>query len=163
VVRATLPAVRRGKVKSVRLLDAFDADALPTDAQRLCAARRNATVSPRDVQLGVAPSASCSPSPTAASHSPPSWGSWFGAELDAWSSRLAPTVAILGVPFVIVGNCIAAWGSGLSLLWDRITHFAGDLRDYRQLTVLWRALRPIEPVMVHKPTSLTNHLSPRPR
>ena len=90
-------------------------------------------------------------------------GSWFGAELDTWSSRVAPTVAILGVPFVIVGNCIAAWGSGLSLLWDRITHFAGDLRDYRRLTVLWRALRPIEPEMIHKPTSLTNRLSPRSR
>ena len=90
-------------------------------------------------------------------------GSWFGAELDTWSSQVAPTVAILGVPFVIVGNCIAAWGSSLSVLWDRTAHFTGDLRDYHRLTVLWRALRPIEPEMVHQPTSLTNRLSPRSR
>ncbi|MBB5808836.1 Ca2+/Na+ antiporter [Saccharothrix ecbatanensis] len=90
-------------------------------------------------------------------------GSWFGAELDVWSSQVAPAVAILGVPLVIVGNCIAAWGTGLTLLWDRITHFTGDLRDYRRLAVLWRALRCVEPEMVHEPASLANRISPRSR
>ncbi|GGS59431.1 MAB_1171c family putative transporter [Actinokineospora fastidiosa] len=90
-------------------------------------------------------------------------GSWFGAELGLWSTLIAPTVAILGVPLVIVGNSIAAWGPSLSSLWERVVHVSSDLHDYRALTPLWQALRPIEPEMVHTHHSLANRLSPRSR
>ncbi|SDN09725.1 hypothetical protein SAMN04488074_13421 [Lentzea albidocapillata subsp. violacea] len=90
-------------------------------------------------------------------------GSWFGAELDSWSSEIAPALSVLGVPLVIVGNSIAAWGPGLSSVWGRVTHLGADLRDYRALADLWRALRSVEPEMVHTPGSLADRFSLRRR
>jgi hypothetical protein len=89
------------------------------------------------------------------------------ALVSAWSGRdptyymlvVAPGIASLGIPEFLVAISIVAWGPRIPPLraWVRATR--DNVRDYRKLGRLWRALRPIEPTMVHRPETLSERLS----
>ena len=89
-------------------------------------------------------------------------GSWFGAELDAWSVA-APRTLTLAVPVVVVGASIAAWGPRLSHVRDRAARVRDALRDHVRLRPLWRALRAVDPTMRHVPVTLRERFDPEHR
>jgi hypothetical protein len=84
---------------------------------------------------------------------------WFGRDPTYYTVVVAPGIASLGIPEFLVAISIVAWGPRVPPLraWVRTTRV--DVRDYRKLGLLWRALRPIEPTMVHRPESLSDRLS----
>jgi hypothetical protein len=90
-------------------------------------------------------------------------GSWFGYVHDDLSTVIAPNVAGAGVPIVVAGLSIAAWGPRLAAVWARAIRYLADLRDYRRLRPLWKALTTIDPAMIHQPSSLRERVSLRPR
>ncbi|MEU4447247.1 MAB_1171c family putative transporter [Actinosynnema sp. NPDC050801] len=89
-------------------------------------------------------------------------GSWFGAELDAWSIA-APGSLTLAVPVVVVGASIAAWGPRLSHWRDRLTRARDALGDHVRLRPLWRELRAVDPAMRHVPATLRERFDPEHR
>ncbi len=89
-------------------------------------------------------------------------GSWFGAELDAWSVA-APRTLTLAVPVVVVGASIAAWGPRLSHRWERVARGLDAVRDHVRLRPLWRALRVVDPTMRHVPATPRERFDPEHR
>ncbi|PSL57223.1 hypothetical protein B0I31_102201 [Saccharothrix carnea] len=89
-------------------------------------------------------------------------GSWFGAELDAWSVA-APRTLTLAVPVVVVGASIAAWGPRLSQVAERVGRGREAVRDHLRLRPLWRALRAVDPGMRHVPATLRERFDPEHR
>lgn len=78
-------------------------------------------------------------------------------------TTVAPGIASLGVPVLLVGNSIAVWGPRLPVLRDNIRRRFADLRDYRTLYALWRPLSVIDPAMIHQPSSVVDRFRLAPR
>ncbi|WP_367127994.1 MAB_1171c family putative transporter [Saccharothrix sp. HUAS TT1] len=89
-------------------------------------------------------------------------GSWFGAELDSWSTA-APRTLNLAVPVVVVGASIAAWGPRLSYWGERWGRVREAVRDHARLRPLWRALRAVDPAMRHVPGTVRERVDPEHR
>ncbi|MCE6998188.1 hypothetical protein LZG04_25815 [Saccharothrix sp. S26] len=89
-------------------------------------------------------------------------GTWFGAELGAWSVA-APGALTLAVPVVVVGASIAAWGPRLTHAKERTGRLRDAVRDHVRLRPLWRELRAVDPAMRHAPVTLRERFDPEHR
>lgn len=84
---------------------------------------------------------------------------WFGVRLGDTAPEIALEITPIGVFEFLVGISIAAWGHRLGAIPRRLRDLRTDLRDYRQLTPLWRLLREVDPTMVHSLPTLRERLS----
>jgi hypothetical protein len=85
---------------------------------------------------------------------------WMGIDLYYSTVVVAPIVAGAGVPGIVVGLSITAWGPRLDAARVHLRLQLTALRDYRRLGPLWRALRRVAPDMVHHHRHGFDRLSP---
>ncbi|MBV9844609.1 MAG: hypothetical protein JOZ47_06020 [Kutzneria sp.] len=79
---------------------------------------------------------------------------WFGGDLTYWSTAVAPTINAAGGIIGVLGASIIPLATRAKSIQEFVNRANATFRDHRALAPLWRALRGVDPGMVHTPATV---------